>query len=934
MKKIISFFTIALFLCFSINTYAQVATGYVFSQASNTYTPITGGTVVATATATSGAGSLDDIIYTIPNGTIPFAFPFNGISYTGFNLSSNGFITFGATAPATNNYTPISNTATYAGAVSALGGDNNALFLAPLVGEIRYETVGTEFVIQYSNFKPFAITTASPYWIWNFQIRLTCDGIIKIIYNNSFAGAPALATRQVGLRGPNNTFATNVNNRLITVGTHTWSTSVAGTSNASTCGQSTTVLPASGQTFIWSPTSSVPDQVGIVSSSLNPAAIYTDGKCYDFTATVSNSGTNSQGSIPVVYNVDGGADIGPVNTTGTLLPCGTQTVSFSGGAGLCNLSPGAHAINIRTVAGSPIVNRPPLVVNINVSAKVTTLPYLQTFTLADSWTILTTNPVGTTGIWALATAVNPDGVAADPAARALFFSASAGRQEILRSREFDFTGIVNPVLNFYVAYRSYTGNELDRMQVLVSTDHGLTFFPASTPYNKTRNTSPSLSTLPNSATGFTPTLENQWRQETVDLSNVGNLSNVVIGFVATSAFGNNAWIDNVIVSAPNSLCTDNVTGPGVYNCNPSVSLNFTATPVPHSNGENNLDDVSVIVKQESKSDEMVSNISTFIGNANINSGNQTDNPNGGTAFISTYLNNDPGQAINVNIGGTNATSNDGLVHDPGFVYNDIWFTTTYNGNDSSGYATYNISINYGSLFFTQPDQLYIVKRTDKTGNWTCLNTTRSGTVLTATGLTDFCDFGIAGTDVQPVELSSFVSTINGRNVELNWATTSESNNSGFDVERSSVNGSWTKVGNVAGNGTTSTGQSYSFTDRNVASGNYSYRLKQVDFNGNFEYHNLSNEVIIGIPTKFDLSQNYPNPFNPSTKISYDLPVDGKVSLKIFDMSGKEIMTLVNEVKTAGYYSVNFNASSLSSGVYFYSLSADNFTATKKMMLIK
>ncbi|MCB0729337.1 MAG: T9SS type A sorting domain-containing protein, partial [Ignavibacteriae bacterium] len=127
---------------------------------------------------------------------------------------------------------------------------------------------------------------------------------------------------------------------------------------------------------------------------------------------------------------------------------------------------------------------------------------------------------------------------------------------------------------------------------------------------------------------------------------------------------------------------------------------------------------------------------------------------------------------------------------------------------------------------------------------------------------------------------------------------------------------------------------YSYIDRNLASGNYNYRLKQIDFNGNFEYFNLSSEVNIGIPVKYDLSQNYPNPFNPSTKINYALPTDGQVSIKIFDMSGKEVMSLVNEVKTAGYYSVNFNAANLSSGIYFYRLSSADFTATKKMMLVK
>ncbi|HMQ70779.1 MAG TPA: T9SS type A sorting domain-containing protein, partial [Ignavibacteria bacterium] len=156
---------------------------------------------------------------------------------------------------------------------------------------------------------------------------------------------------------------------------------------------------------------------------------------------------------------------------------------------------------------------------------------------------------------------------------------------------------------------------------------------------------------------------------------------------------------------------------------------------------------------------------------------------------------------------------------------------------------------------------------------------------------------------------------------------------GFEIERSSDN-VWTKVGNVNGNGTSSIVNNYSYTDRNLATGSYSYRLKQVDFNGNFEYFNLNNEVNIGTPSAYALSQNYPNPFNPSTTINFDLPTDGNVSLKLYDMSGKEVATLVNEVRAAGYYSVNFNASQLTSGVYFYSISADNFTATKKMLLVK
>ncbi|MBS1518987.1 MAG: T9SS type A sorting domain-containing protein [Bacteroidetes bacterium] len=190
----------------------------------------------------------------------------------------------------------------------------------------------------------------------------------------------------------------------------------------------------------------------------------------------------------------------------------------------------------------------------------------------------------------------------------------------------------------------------------------------------------------------------------------------------------------------------------------------------------------------------------------------------------------------------------------------------------------------------------------------------------------------------PVELISFNSNLIDNDVILNWSSLSELNNAGFDIERKDqkekTNVSWKKIGSLSGHGTTSIVQNYFFKDNNLLTGSYSYRLKQIDFNGNFEYFNLSNEVVIGIPEKFELSQNYPNPFNPSTKIDFSLPADGLVTMKIFDMSGKEVMTLLNEVKTAGYHSVNFNASNLSSGIYFYRLSAADYTDTKKMMLVK
>ena len=187
--------------------------------------------------------------------------------------------------------------------------------------------------------------------------------------------------------------------------------------------------------------------------------------------------------------------------------------------------------------------------------------------------------------------------------------------------------------------------------------------------------------------------------------------------------------------------------------------------------------------------------------------------------------------------------------------------------------------------------------------------------------------------VLPVELTSFVSDVNRNNVSLNWSTASEHNNKGFEIERN-TGGYWERIGFTPGSGTTINPQNYSFSDRGLNSGVYEYRLKQIDFNGNFEFFNLSSEVSIGVPGKFDLSQNYPNPFNPSTNIDFDIPLSANASLKIYDLSGKEAAEIFNEFKTAGFYSVKFNAANLSSGLYFYRLNSGNFTSTKKMILLK
>ncbi len=190
----------------------------------------------------------------------------------------------------------------------------------------------------------------------------------------------------------------------------------------------------------------------------------------------------------------------------------------------------------------------------------------------------------------------------------------------------------------------------------------------------------------------------------------------------------------------------------------------------------------------------------------------------------------------------------------------------------------------------------------------------------------------------PVELSSFTANVNEGKVNLNWATASETNNMGFEVEKSVNNAEFVKIGFVGGKGTTTESSVYNFTDNSASSGKVLYRLKQIDFSGAFEYSDVV-EVDINVPSEFSLMQNYPNPFNPSTSIRFGLPSDSKVKIVVFDAVGQEIMTLVDGNLTAGLHTTNFNASGLNSGIYFYKLEATGkdgkaFSETKKMLLMK
>ena len=201
----------------------------------------------------------------------------------------------------------------------------------------------------------------------------------------------------------------------------------------------------------------------------------------------------------------------------------------------------------------------------------------------------------------------------------------------------------------------------------------------------------------------------------------------------------------------------------------------------------------------------------------------------------------------------------------------------------------------------------------------------------------------------PVELTSFeVLDTRDNGITLHWITESEINNLGFILDRRTPTIDWIEIASfvtdteLQGQGSVSHQTIYTYTDNTVIDNEvYDYRIADVDYDGNKEYHSLQLMGIspASIPITYVLHQNYPNPFNPITTLSYDLPVDGLVNITIYDMMGRQVKTLINDQQTAGYRSVqwdgtNDNGSPVSAGLYLYTIQAGEFRQTKKMVLLK
>ncbi len=280
---------------------------------------------------------------------------------------------------------------------------------------------------------------------------------------------------------------------------------------------------------------------------------------------------------------------------------------------------------------------------------------------------------------------------------------------------------------------------------------------------------------------------------------------------------------------------------------------------------------------------------------------------------------------------------------PANVYKTYWSFNAANFNDI---FEYNVSFDLSKIpGITDYTDIEIYKTegdpTSDTASWIKIPDyiigDNSNKIITVGNLSSFSSFAIgSNTNPLPVELSSFTGLYNKlqNQVVLKWKTATEINNYGFEIQRRD-NNNWVKIGFVNGAGNSNSPKEYTFTDKVMSADSYSYRLKQIDVDGKFEYSSVVEVAIDEFPNDYVLRQNYPNPFNPVTTIKFEFNTATKASLKVYDILGKEINTLFNGVAETGkVYEVEFNAGNLASGIYFYILSTPEKTLYKKMLLMK
>jgi hypothetical protein len=698
------------------------------------------------------------------------------------------------------------------------------------------------------------------------------------------------------------------------------------------------------------------NDAGAQSVGRYPSAGVAVGQPVIFHALIKNFGTAAQASIPVSYSVNGGAPVGPVNATG-LGPGDTMTVSFTSFP-FTPSAPGLYTVKVFTqLAGDGNATNDTASTFFGAQIPISSYPYIEKFTPpVVNWV------TGGTFNWALAVVTGAGGASPDTAALANFFSIASG-YSFLASPLFNLPSTLSAngsggvFLSFHVAYRTYA-NEDDSLKIYVSTDGGMTL--TGPVFAKSYASTPSLATLGPSTTSFVPGAATHWRHETVDLSAYAGMNNVVLVFWGVSDFGNNCYVDNVQVYRSNDVISQVVSGPGVVNGPQGVSVNFTSFTVPPerpggTTGQNpslhTLELRDVAFNSLRLENLHHAEKKGYVARRKEESSSSSPNTAGGTVYFAWHTGYPPTLSTPEFAVNTTATTPDNSIFTPNVVSDNKWWTITYSGDDYNGRATYNVSIDITGMYgISNPDRLYIVKRATSTAPWVALSTTRSGNVLTASGLQGFSDFGVGSDNTinpLPIVLGSFTARINpnGSGVLIEWMTVSEINNYGFYVQRRRDNEQqWTELpGFVPGHGTTTEPQFYSYVDNTITEiGLYHYRLRQVDLDGT---SHLTPAISINItsltsveeiaPKVFQLLQNYPNPFNPATTIKFSVENTGYTTLELYNVLGQKVATLFSDVAEAGrYYRVKVDGTTLASGMYIYRLQSGNRTDLKKMLLLK
>jgi hypothetical protein len=631
--------------------------------------------------------------------------------------------------------------------------------------------------------------------------------------------------------------------------------------------------------------------VAPIRASLSTKYNLPTGVSLPFRVIIQNKGKQTRPTgIAVRYSINNGPVVGPVSTTTSILSNDTTSVLFTGVSALNFSTAGTYSIKIYTsLTNDSIIGNDTIVLSY-VAAPQNTLPFRSSGTnLTSQWTINNNNAVKP--IWKTSASVTQANGSANVSLMADNINFNDNGR-IVSSSSFNFTGNARPTLFYSLAHAPNTNtlNE-DTFDVEVSTDGGNTFTVIQTLTDQNGN--PSLGTAAAQSTTFVPSSTLQWRHATVDLSAYANNTFVQIAFRSRSGLGNQIYINNINVLNTVSSNQQSVTSPTFYLAG-GISISYGSN-IGASNG--------------------VLSVSRF----------------GGTPVFSS--------ASTVFVTNSTASTNNSAVFTPNVVSPSAWYSINYSGIGTGflpGTAPFDLYFNTSVIGGIQsPDSLYIVRRSESTGGWVALNTTLTSGLLVATGLTSYGDFGVASSssvNTLPVKWLTFNATkIDKNNIQLAWSTASETNNNGFEIERSYDAKNFNNIGYVKGAGTSNKLNNYSFIDANANDFDVYYRLKQIDFDGNFSYSNIVKISNTDNGT-FDVVNVQPNPFDNELNIRINAISDKNIQVLIYDSKGA-LVSERNVNAILGLNTINIdNAHILPKG--FYVLKVTQGGITKAIKLVK